>query len=322
MSWTLHRWVWRVEAPLFIGMPPAGSLNRSRLYLPTRAIHGAVTAELARLNGNEKSAFPDYGKFGKEVGVNCRFTYLYPAEERDGTFLTWLPEYITAGWDGMDGKDRQKVGLRWRPYPQSGEEDFSDRDFRRRLLESRPGTAIAPETDSASEGTLRETECINPWWRDPSGLKAEPNPVYLLGYVFLRNNGFRRQLESIDTLLVGGDTRYGLGRLKRDQWNSLSADSFVFDNPVKLADEVPKIESSFVWGHAVINDGPPIGQMWGTKELLAGWDIDKLWKNKNQETELPSWTPGSYSERSEYWSIDTYGYWRPQPRIVHQSGVK
>lgn len=318
MSWTLCRWVWRVEAPLFVGMPPAGSLNRSRLYLPARAIHGAVTAELARLSGNEKSDFPDYGKFGKEVGVNCRFTYLYPAEKHNGKFLTWLPEYLTEGRAVLDGKGRQKAGLRWRPRPQSGEEDFSDRDFRRRLLDSRSGTAIAPETDSASEGTLREAECINPWWRDPSGRKAEPNSVFLLGYAFLRNNGFRRQLESLDTLFVGGDTRYGLGKIKKEQWDDLSTDSFVFEKPVNLADEEPGIISNFVWGHAIINDRPPIEEMWGMKELLGGWDIDKPWKNK--ENEFPSWAPGSCAKHSECWSIDTYGYWRHQPRMVIYSG--
>src|SRR5690606_14852481 len=209
MSWTVLQWVWRLEAPLFIGMPPAGTLNRCRLYIPARAMHGAVTAELARRNGNEKSIFPDYGKFGKEVGENCRFTYLFPAEKQDGQFLAWLPQYMTARCEKDQEKDGRKVGLFWRCCPSEGKKCLSDRDFRRRLLDCRPGTAIAPESDAAFEGTLRETECISPWWRDPN-CREEPKAVLFLGYIFLRNDAFRKQLDNIDTLFVGGDTRYGL----------------------------------------------------------------------------------------------------------------
>jgi hypothetical protein len=294
MSWTLYRWIWRVETPLFVGMPPSGSLNRSRLYLPARTMHGAVAAELARLNGNDKTDFPDYGKFGKEVGVNCRFTYLYPAEKYNDQFLTWLPRYVAAERDGQDRKTEQKVGLRWCPCPQDSKEDLSDRGFRRRLFDSRAGTAIASETDSASEGTLRETECIHPWWRDSSGNRAESNPVFLLGYVFLRNNGFRRQLESLETLFVGGDTKYGLGKIKKEQWDDLSTASFVFGNTVNLADEEPKIKSDFVWGHASASAGI---NMQGRKELLGGWDIDKP---KIAEKENPSWVSGSSSKHLEF----------------------
>jgi hypothetical protein len=65
---------------------PGRALNRCRLYLPARAMHGAVTSELARLNGEEKAKFPDYGKFGKEVGENCRFTYLFRQRNRAAGF--------------------------------------------------------------------------------------------------------------------------------------------------------------------------------------------------------------------------------------------
>ena len=92
MTWTLHRWVWRLEAPLFIGMPPAGTLNRCRLYIPARTFHGAVTAEIARSRNGD--SFPDYGKLGWEIGLNCRFTYLYPAEKSGGNYVVWLPKYL------------------------------------------------------------------------------------------------------------------------------------------------------------------------------------------------------------------------------------
>ncbi len=287
MTWTAYRWIWRLEAPLFVGMPPAGALSRCRLYLPARAMHGAVTSELARLNGEEKSKFPDYGKFGKEVGDNCRFTYLFPAEKRGEEFLAWKPKFESGG------------GLKW--YSHS-EESLSDRDFRRRLLDSRPGTAIAPESDSASEGTLRETECINPWWRD-SNCQGETNAMLILGYVFLRNNGFRRQLDNIDTLFVGGDTRYGLGKICRVGWHEVSGDLPVFGKPVYLDKEHPEIQSDIVWGHALEGGQSQIQEMQGAKELLGGWDLSFPWKG-----EL-AWVPGSSLKESASWALDSYGFW-------------
>jgi hypothetical protein len=286
MTWTALQWVWRLEAPLFIGMPPAGALNRCRPYVPARALWGAVTAEISRSRNGE--SFPDYGKLGWEVALNCRFTYLFPAEKRGGNFLVWLPKY------------EKTKGLCWRHH--DGDESLSDRDFRRRLLASRPGTAIAPESDSASEGTLRETECINPWWRDPN-CQGETNAMLLLGYVFLRDNGFRRQLDNIDTLFVGGDTRYGLGKICHVGWPELPGDLSVFGKRVHLDREHPEIQSDIVWGHALEGGQPQIQAMQGVKELLGGWDQGSPWRG------ALTWAPGSFLERSTAWSIDNFGYW-------------
>ncbi|NLX19894.1 MAG: hypothetical protein GXY53_11550 [Desulfobulbus sp.] len=294
MTWTVIRWVWQLKAPLFIGTHPAGALNRCRLYVPSRPMHGAVTSELARLNGDENSKFPDYGKFGREVGINCRFTYLFPAEKQDDKFLVWTPQF------------KMENGIQW--YCHDGERCLPDRDFRRCLLDPRPGTAIDPESDSASEGTLRETECINPWWR-ASNSQGDPNPVLLLGYVFLRNNSFCRQLDSINTLFVGGDTRYGLGKICRVDWREVYGDLSVFGKQVHLDEKHFKIESDIVWGHALENGQFQFqDQMQGMQELLGGWDRGNPWQRKL------AWIPGSFSEQSKTWSIDEYGYW------VHRSG--
>lgn len=287
MIWSLHRWVWRLKSPLFIGMPPAGSLNRCRFYVPARTFYGAITAEIARSKNGDN--YPDYGKLGWEIALNCRFTYLYTAEKNGDDYLTWLPKYAK-------GK-----GLCWY-QPNSKEDDLADRTFRRCLLDSRPGTAITPETDSASDGTLRETECINPWRRDPSGCHAKPNPVFLVGYVFLRNNGFRRQLESLNTVFVGGDTRYGLGKVKLEQWDDLSAGSSVFDMNVYLDKDSPQIKSDSVWGHVRAGQGS-ISGMTGMKELLGGWEQGNPWKG------CLMWAPGSSLDRPVLWSVDSYGYW-------------
>ena len=291
MTWTALRWVWRLEAPLFVGMPPAGALNRCRPYVPARVLWGAVTAEISRSRNGE--SFPDYCKLGCEVALNCRFTYLFPAEKRGDKFLAWMPKF-----------ERMR-GVQW--YCHGGEESLSDRNFRRRLLDSRTGTAIAPESDSASEGTLRETECINPWWRD-SNCQGETNAMLLLGYVFLRNNGFRSQLDNIDTLFVGGDTRYGLGKICRVGWHEVSGDLSVFGKRVHLDGEHPEIQSDIVWGHALEGGQPQIQGMQGVKELLGGWNQGSPWRG------ALTWAPGSFREGSAVWSIDNYGYWMHQDK--------
>lgn len=301
MTWSVFRWVWRLEAPLFVGMPPAGALNRCRPYVPARALWGAVTAEMARSTSGEN--FPDYGHVGDEVKRSCRFTYLFPAEKRDGRFLAWLPKF------------EKEKGLRW--CLQDSGKSLSDRDFRRRLLDSRPGTAIAPESDSALEGSLRHTECINPWWRDSNRQGETAAPVLLLGYVFWKDSALHRQFQDIETLFIGGDTRYGLGKIRRIDREGPSSGSVVFGKQVRLDREHPEIESDIIWGHAPEDDKT---DMQGAKELLGGWDRGSPWKGE------VAWAPGSSlystnedddesSSQSEngiemvHWSINSRGYW-------------
>ena len=289
MSWSLFRWVWRLEAPLFIGMSPAGALNRCRPYVPARALWGAVTAEIARLKSGE--SFPNYEGVGGEVKRSCRFTYLFPAEKRDGRFLAWLPKF------------EKEKGLRW--HLQGCGESRSDRDFRRRLLDTRPGTAIMPESDSALEGSLRHTECIGPWWRDSNSQGETAAPVLLLGYVFWQDSNFHRQLQDIETLFIGGDTRYGLGKIRRI--DTLSDDTAVFGKPVRPDREHPEIGSDIVLGHAPEGGGDE--GMQGAKELLGGWDQRSPWKGGKL-----AWAPGSCDTKHTeakpvYWSIDREGYW-------------
>jgi|GEM_PF-256322 len=318
MNWYLYRWIWRLESPLFVGMPPAGSLNRCRLYLPARAMHGATTAELARRphcegkSGNNEG--PDYGKFGKEIGENCRFTYFYPAKKKDDNFWVYLPQYITAEEAKQNSKLETANGLQWVCRDEQGnqEKPLAEREFKSLLLASLASTAIDSITDCAEEATLRERECLNPFWRKQSE-DEEIKEVYLLGYVFLKRNGFSKKLPELETLFVGGDTRYGLGKMCCEAWQDMPATNpLVFGKSVSLVGEHPTIRSKIVWGHA-----HPCGAgescMRGAREVLGGWDIDVL------REDSPSWAPGSFLEREKSeagqdkeeanWLIDTYGKW-------------
>ncbi|GIW70797.1 MAG: hypothetical protein KatS3mg102_0339 [Planctomycetota bacterium] len=143
-----------------------------------------------------------YEEVGEELRQKVRFTYLFPAERSGNEWHAWLPRYV------------EDKGLVWQREDATHHE-LSDRQFRMRLLSTRPSTAIEPSSDTAAEGSLRETECMNTWWRDREGKPG--GPVGLVGYVFLHalEKGMRDGLEQLDLITVGGDTRYGLGRLRR-----------------------------------------------------------------------------------------------------------
>ncbi len=295
MSWSLFRWIWQLDGPLHVGMPPAGSLNRTRLYVPARALWGALTAELSRRearNGKE----PQYQTVGENLQTDYRFTYLFPAEKLQAGWQVWLPMFLTG------------EGLAWAREDQA-RQPVGDRNFRRRLLSTRAGTSIDASTDAADDGSLRETECIEARWRDVRGRDA--GPVAMLGYVFMRRVNAedrypadRRRFDGSDTLFVGGDTRYGLGRLRRIAFD-LVKEGGAFGGAVTLDADLPQLEASTAWAHAY-----PGASLSGALELLAGWDRGSI---RRLDQASCFWQPGSSSNSPLRWSIEPDGFWRLAP---------
>ncbi len=293
MTWSLFRWAWQLEGPLYVGMPPAGLLNRTRLYVPARALWGALTAELSRREAqNDKE--PQYQVVGESLQKDYRFTYLYPAEKVGDKWCAWLPSYGGA------------LGLAWAREDQS-QKAVGDRQFRRRLLSTRPGTSIDARTDAADDGSLRETECIEARWRDDRGHDA--GTVAMQGYVFIRigkqkakYSPAKRRLEGLDTLFVGGDTRYGLGRLRRIVFERVTPEQ-VFGSRVTFNGiDSPRVMAETAWAHAC-----PDAPLAGAFELLGGWDRGSI---RSLDAAAPLWQPGSKACKSLEWAIEPDGLWR------------
>lgn len=282
MSWLLYRWVWVVETPLHIGMSPAGMLNRTRLYVPARTLWGALTAQKARAQGDPANSSPDYKTVGQEIRQDFRFGYLFPAEEVGEEWKAWLPRYT-------------ETGLVWEREGNEGQ-GLEDRKFRMRLLSTRPGTSIDPETDTALEGSLREFEVINPFWRSEKGAHR----VGLVGYVFVRQ---KPQFPS--ELFCGGDTRYGLGLIRR--MKCVQATSF-FDWQVDL-----KQENAVLFVNTREGGGPRVLahveadsiQLRGEYEVVGGWDEGRL-----QAASKLYWKPGSVKDGPVRCEIVQDGYWK------------
>lgn len=296
MSWSLHRWVWQLESPLFIGMPPAGALNRCRMYVPARNVWAALTAELAQCRAN---GFPDYGAVGQGLADELRFTYLYPAQRDDGSdWRVWLPRYETG------------TGLVWRREDRADwpPGDVSDRAMRARLLGARPGTAIDPDSNTAAEGSLRETEYLQTQWRNPNGSMG--GPVGLMGYVFLQHGAetiCEDDLYKSDMLFLGGDTRYGFGCVRRADFSEMRGGE-LFGARMTTGAANPLVLSRTVFSHARAPQDEPLT---GALEQLAGWDRGGG-KGLTSLGSEPLWMPGSILPDTSSrlpWHITKDGVW-------------
>ena len=302
MTWSLFRWTWQLDAPVYIGATPAGSLNRCRMYVPARAVWGAVTAELAT---RQARGFPDYESVGKALQHDVRFTYLYPAERLGQQWRAWLPRY-----ERREGMDERREGMVWRREDRSSDQhDMPDRGMRMRLLSTRPATAIDPLSDTAAEGSLRETECMNICWRKEDGMSG--SPTAFVGYVAQRDNAPKPT--EVETMMVGGDTRYGLGRLRRIECTPASD---VFGRSAELDGEHPIVRSDIVFAHAdAADDGANLG---GEREAVGGWDYGK---RGVQRIANALWTPGSWIGSTKAWVIEPDGSWRPRHELRNGTGA-
>lgn len=189
---TAYRLVFQIKSPLHIGWRKIGNLMQTRYYVPGRAFWGAVTANLTRWLGET-----NYRKIGEWVKKHLRFGYFFLAENPDTPLYPHLLEGRLIY--GPNGLEQAK--------------------FERRFLSSIASTAITPDSNSAEEGSLHEVEFI----KSSLGIGS---PVYLVGHLFvhrdekidIRNDDVNIQGVSlfsqvIPDLQIGGERRYGFGRL-------------------------------------------------------------------------------------------------------------
>ncbi|MGC8800883.1 MAG: hypothetical protein ACP5UR_11645 [Chloroflexus sp.] len=288
MSWKLYRWVWQLKSPLHIGVTPAGVLNRTRLYIPARNIWAALTEELAR---RSSASFPDYEGAGQQVQEAIRFSYLYPAEQVNGEWRAWLPQY---------GQNGNEPGLSWRR--EDSDEFLPDRQFRRCILITRPSTAIDPSADSTAEATLRELECISPWWRRANG-QDSAHAVAMVGYVLCQNTQLCKDVLKIDEIFVGGDVRYGLGHLRR--YDQPDEAQHLFGNQVDLQSPVPIVQTQRVLAHTLPNSSVSFIGRW---TCIGGWDMVK----GSMMSAHGAWEPGSSTANMHRFAIQKEGWWQSQ----------
>jgi len=128
----------------------------------------------ARLTRDYSDLGGDYVTVGRRVNDELAFSYFYPAVGE--TVDLW-------------------------PWGEAADE------FAWRYLGAYAGTALDYARNAAEEGSLHETEFIAPVTRDGQ-------PVYLVGYVFERQDCSLPWRDVLSRLQLGGERTYGWGRVK------------------------------------------------------------------------------------------------------------
>jgi len=193
MGCKTYKLVFQLESPLHIGWRKIGNLMQTRYYVPGRALWGSVTSILTRLKGDAS-----YSKTGALVKDHLRFGYFFPAKNID------QPLYPKESPKGV-------------VY---GKEELLSKNFESEFINVAASTAISSESNAAEEASLHEVEFIKPTlesWQ----------PVYLIGHLFVNDCqvikvgnkdvevlGFSLFSQVIASLQLGGERRYGFGRLK------------------------------------------------------------------------------------------------------------
>ncbi len=210
----------------------------------------------------------DYEGVGKQVDQELVFTYFYPSTQPDNVLLWPWPEQ----WD----------------------------EFAWTFLGSYASTALE-NARNAEAGSLHETEYIALYTRTGQ-------QVYLIGYIFEKDNCQLKWQSVLNRLQLGGERGYGWGR-------------------VSLKEEPVKDKKCFGYDLDCTGDRPQITVPNG-KELLAHTDSESVKSNgtieplvgretggdtsfgKNLTKARICWTPGSTLLEKKTFRIQARGIWK------------
>jgi hypothetical protein len=108
----------------------------------------------------------------------------------------------------------------------------------------------------------------------------------MVGYIWVGERAsLLDRIAAITTLFVGGDTRYGLGRLNRASTDPATA---VFGATAELDRDEPRIVTCRLLAHALPSREVTIC---GDQEAVGGWDMTG--QQVDRQISGPVWTPGS-----------------------------
>jgi len=304
MTWRAYRLVYQAKSPIHIGWHTLGYINLTRYYIPGRTMWGAFTANLVRAQENKDQG--QYEKIGKLLRTNIIMSYFFPALDEDHPLL---PEYTDEGI---------KFGCN-----DNGGHIYSSEEFERLFISSYGQTAVVPDSNTAEDTSLHESEFIAHVINE----NKHEKPVYFVGYIFINDQanidgnsvGWEEKeinlKDAISEIFVGGDRTYGWGRLVLDEMKTQTlekTDNNFFNCRIKLdvSEGWPTVtipKNGPIPAHLNINSNmkikgdiePLVGRAWGTVEYNddkgnvvgrhgAGQLIERLSAHNNL-----FWLPGS-----------------------------
>ena len=177
-----YKLVFKQIQPIHIGAGSYGVINETRIFIPGWTIWGALTKAYNLKNGKALSE-------NHEVFENI--SSFYPCFNKEGNDVLF-PEFKNGEF---------YLG------------NYSEDNFRAKFVDTFVSTAIDSRTNTAIDESLHELNIILP------GVKADyyeqdksyENQLYWVGIVLLEEN---QKNNLSDEIYIGGDARYGLGRMK------------------------------------------------------------------------------------------------------------
>ncbi len=284
MAWQCFRLTYELLSPLHIGYHKLGNVQRTRYYIPARNLWAAVTEGLVRSGfasdvlGTQAG---DYTAVGDWVNEHIAFTYFFLHD--DGALL--YPCYTENGlcYGGL------------KQY-----------EFERRYLAARVTTALDPATTSAQAASLHEVEFIG-------SVNHDGARTGIGGWVFLRDAAFEKLGGKatwhswLRDLQVGGERRYGFGRLRLA--GELQPVNRLDGYDVELKGVRPRIAAEKgkpFWAHTLSENTKASGLI----EPLVGRETKASASFGQRLTRARvCWTPGSISGASQQFVIAGDGIW-------------
>jgi hypothetical protein len=316
--------VFRADSPIHIGWHKLGFVDRTRLYIHGRAIWGALAERIAAECFRNDGVPGMYHAAQQMCKRSLRFTYFFPTDQPNGS-VVWFPRF-----SGSGAGNSLRYGNR------------TIAELEAAVVFSDTSTAIAATSFSAQSGALHETEYLAHEWFDIH--KKSIKRLYFAGFIFYRDDNdwcgdpetkLRHILSQIQ---IGGDRRYGRGRLSLVDYRKDTAGCF-FDafqvNPQSSFGEdliVTAIQSCdprdiYLPAHVSSDRHTNNLKLTGELEAVSGLDwSDSFGSGQSSATLRHCWTPGSKLCSSQSvncdldagssWIIDTYGFWHGRENTV------
>lgn len=305
MSWTAYKLVYRALSPVHIGYHKLGFIQRTRYYITGKNMWGTMTANLAR--SQRPAAMKDYGIFGGIMKTTVMASYFFPALDPKQPFI---PSYKNGGLMYGEIKADQ---------------------FERQFISSVGKTAITPSSNTAEDESLHETEFISNLVKEG----AEVKQVYFVGYLFIKDgvalngksigwNSGDIQIESaVKELFVGGERKYGFGRLVlvEEKPKPLGIGEKIFGLGNDLTGDSVKFKlntSDVIPAHMKVNGAaslkgdiePLVGREWGEGEKKNG-ETPYGAGQKVSKAEV-CWVPGSVLNEEKNFELGEFGIMEAQ----------